>query len=78
LVDGSARAVRAVSTIDEWIDRHFVDGLVNSTARWLYAAAIWLRTWQTGSQRQYVMQIAVGLVGLFVLISLYYSYVSGN
>lgn len=78
LVDGSARAMRAVSTVDDWIDRLFVDGLVNATARWLYAAALWLRTLQTGSLRQYVMQIAVGLVGLFVLISLYYSYVSGN
>ncbi len=78
LADNSARAVCAVSNVDDWIDRWFVDGLVNSTAKWVYAAALWLRTLQTGSLRQYVMQIVVGLVGLFVLISLYWSYVSGN
>ena len=47
-------------------------------ARWTYALGLRLRTIQTGNIRQYVMWIAVGTVGLFVLMSLYWNYVSGR
>ncbi len=68
LADNTARAAKAVSTFDDWIDRLLVDGLVNSTARWTYGLGLRLRAMQTGSLRQYVMYIVVGTVGLFVLI----------
>ena len=74
VADNLARAVVAISRLDDWIDRVFVDGLVNQTARWTYAVALKLRTVQTGNLRQYVMMLVVGVVGLFVLISLYWSY----
>jgi NADH:ubiquinone oxidoreductase subunit 5 (subunit L)/multisubunit Na+/H+ antiporter MnhA subunit len=71
LADNSARAVAAVARLDDWIDRIFIDTPVNLTARWTYALGLRLRAIQTGSIRQYVMWIAAGLVGLFVLFSLY-------
>ena len=77
LADGSARCVRAFSDFDDWIDRLFVDGLVNGMARWLHGLGLWLRKVQTGSLRWYVVQIAVGTVALFVLLSLYWSYARG-
>lgn len=74
LADNSARLMQAVARLDNWIDRTFVDGAVDLTARWTYAVGLKLRTVQTGSLRQYVMFLAVGLVALFVLISLYWNY----
>ncbi len=71
LADNSARAVEAVSRLDDWIDRIFIDTPVNLTARWTYALGLRLRAIQSGSIRQYVMWIAAGLVGLFVLLSLW-------
>jgi NADH-quinone oxidoreductase subunit L len=74
LADGSARAVEAVARLDDWIDRVFVDALVNLLARWTYALGLKLRAIQTGNIRQYVMWVAVGTVALFVLMSLYWNY----
>ncbi len=71
LADNSARAIEAVSRLDDWIDRIFIDTPVNLTARWTYALGLRLRAIQSGSIRQYVLWIAAGLVGLFVLLSLY-------
>ncbi|NLY01611.1 MAG: NADH-quinone oxidoreductase subunit L [Rhodopirellula sp.] len=73
-IDGLARAARMVSGLDDWIDRWLVDGLVNRLAAWFYDAGLWLRRFQTGNLRQYVMFIVVGTVGLFVLVSLYWNY----
>jgi NADH-quinone oxidoreductase subunit L len=77
LVDNSARAVQSVARLDDWIDRVFVDSAVNLAAQWTYALGMRLRTVQTGSIRQYVLWIAVGTVGLFVLMSLYWNYAIG-
>ncbi len=74
LADNSARAVAAVARLDDWIDRIFVDNTVNLLARWTYATGVWLRRLQTGNIRQYVMWLGAGLVGLFVLMSLYWNY----
>jgi NADH-quinone oxidoreductase subunit L len=71
LTDNLARAVEAISRVDDWIDRVFIDTPVNVTARWTYALGLRLRAIQTGNIRQYVMWIAAGLVGLFILMSLY-------
>ncbi|MEN6405874.1 MAG: NADH-quinone oxidoreductase subunit L [Thermoguttaceae bacterium] len=73
LVDGSARLVHGVAILDDWIDRLLVDSLVNALARRTYALGIRLRAIQTGSIRQYVVWIAVGVVGLFVLMSFYWN-----
>lgn len=74
LADNSARAVAALARLDDWIDRLFVDALVNLTARWTHALGLRLRVIQTGNIRQYVMFIVAGTVGLFVLVNLYWNY----
>jgi NADH:ubiquinone oxidoreductase subunit 5 (subunit L)/multisubunit Na+/H+ antiporter MnhA subunit len=73
LADGLAHWTTLISSVDNWIDCVFVDGLVNLIARWSYRAGISLRALQTGNLRQYVMFIAVGTVALFVLVSLYWN-----
>ena len=42
-----------------------VDGLVNLTARAVYVVGDWSRAIQTGRLRNYLMFLAVALVGLF-------------
>ncbi len=73
-VDGLAWLVGVVARLDEWIDRIFVDGLVDGLARVTYAAGLRLRAVQSGNLRQYVMWIAVGTVALFLLISFYWNW----
>ncbi|HZZ73228.1 MAG TPA: NADH-quinone oxidoreductase subunit L [Pirellulales bacterium] len=74
IINGLAWLVRRVSVIDDWIDRTFVDGLVNLCARWTFSAGMSLRNVQTGKLRQYVMFIAIGTVALFILVSFFWSY----
>ena len=73
-VDGLAWLAGIVARLDEWIDRIFVDGLVNGLARVTYAAGLRLRAVQSGNLRQYVLWIAVGTVALFLLISFYWNW----
>jgi NADH-quinone oxidoreductase subunit L len=77
-IDGLAHAlagsVRLLSMLDDLIDRWFVDGAVNLTARATYSAGLRLREVQSGRIRQYVMWVAVGTVGLFVLVMFLWSY----
>jgi proton-translocating NADH-quinone oxidoreductase chain L len=74
LVDGLVWLVGIVARLDEWIDRFFVDGLVNGLARVTHAAGLHLRGVQSGNLRQYVMWLAVGTVALFLLISIYWNW----
>jgi NADH-quinone oxidoreductase subunit L len=74
LADGLARLTAAVARLDDWFDRLFVDNAVNLVAAWTYGFGLRLRRVQTGNLRQYVMWLAVGAVGLFVLVSLYWNY----
>jgi NADH-quinone oxidoreductase subunit L len=74
VADGSARLVAAVARLDDWIDRLFVDGLIERIARGTHALGLRLRAVQSGNLRQYVMLLAVGTVALFVLVSLYYNW----
>jgi NADH-quinone oxidoreductase subunit L len=73
LADGSARAVERIAQLDDWIDRVFVDRFVNYLAWWTCALGLRLRGLESGNVRQYVLWIAAGTVGLFVLISLYWN-----
>ena len=63
----ASRLVAGVAQLDDWIDRLFVDGLVNLTARWTYAVGLRLRAVQTGNVRQYVMLHRLGDGGVVYL-----------
>jgi NADH-quinone oxidoreductase subunit L len=70
LADNLARSVQLFSVIfDDWIDRTFVDGVVNGIAAWTYGAGLRLRAVQSGRLRQYVLAVAIGTVALFVIVS---------
>ncbi len=74
LAHALAGAVRLLSRFDDAIDRLLVDGAVNATANITYAAGLRLREIQTGRIRQYVMWVAAGTAGLFVLAMFLWSY----
>jgi proton-translocating NADH-quinone oxidoreductase chain L len=65
LVDGSATATALLSRLDGVFDVIAVDSLVNLTGKAVYAAGDWSRSIQTGRLRNYLMVLAIGLVGLF-------------
>ncbi|REJ68663.1 MAG: NADH-quinone oxidoreductase subunit L [Planctomycetota bacterium] len=68
LIDNLAAGTRWFCVgFDTWIDRLFVDGLVNWTARKIYAIGLAFRAVQTGNLRQYIVLIVVGTVALFIL-----------
>ncbi len=71
LVDGSARTTTLLSKLDGVFDVIAVDSLVNLTGKAVYAAGDWSRSIQTGRLRNYLMFLALGLVGLFAGVFLW-------
>jgi proton-translocating NADH-quinone oxidoreductase chain L len=65
LVDGSAAATALLSRLDGAFDVIAVDSLVNFTGKAVYTAGGWSRSIQTGRLRNYLLFLAVALVGLF-------------
>jgi NADH-quinone oxidoreductase subunit L len=70
LVDSLARGVRKLAIFWERLaDQTIVDGSVNYFAKCAYGLGSSLRRLQTGSLRNYVLFIVVGMLALFVLAS---------
>lgn len=67
IANGLATVSIKIAGWDRQFDETFVDGLVNWLAKVTYGTGSVLRHVQTGNLRQYVMFIAIGLVGLFGL-----------
>ncbi len=65
LVNGSAATMKLLSRFEGAFDMIAVDRLVNLTAQAVYVVGDWGRSIQTGRLRNYLMFLAVGLVGLF-------------
>jgi NADH-quinone oxidoreductase subunit L len=73
LIDGSARVTRWFAAAWDWlVDRKAVDGTANGLAAVTYSLGLWLRTFQTGRIRQYVMFVAIGAIAIFVAISFFW------
>ena len=66
VVNGSAHLTVLMSKLQGVFDNVAVDALVNLIARVVYGFGDWSRGLQTGRIRNYVMFLAVALVGLFV------------
>jgi NADH:ubiquinone oxidoreductase subunit 5 (subunit L)/multisubunit Na+/H+ antiporter MnhA subunit len=64
LVDGSAACTALLSRLEGVFDMIAVDRLVNLTGKAVYVAGDWSRSIQTGRLRNYLMFLAVALVGL--------------
>jgi len=58
--------VLAGSRVIGWIDRYFVDGVVNVVAAWVVAGGDGLRRVQTGRAQDYVYGVALGVIALVV------------
>lgn len=69
LIDGTARATVRLAKFDGKFDLGVIDGLVNLTAKVVYAVGDWLRGAQTGLIRNYVLFMAVAAVGIIALLS---------
>jgi NADH-quinone oxidoreductase subunit L len=68
-IDNTARVTVWFTRLwDLIVDRSFVDGSINTVARWTYSLGDGLREVQTGKLRQYVLFIVVATVAIFVLL----------
>ena len=56
----------AFATAVGWVDRYFVDGVLNAVSAWTVAAGDNLRTIQTGRAQDYVYGVAVGVLALII------------
>ena len=54
------------STAVGWVDRYFVDGVLNAVSAWTVEAGDNLRTIQTGRAQDYVYGVAVGVLALLI------------
>jgi NADH-quinone oxidoreductase subunit L len=68
IANNSARAAVELARLDNLIDQTFVDGTINGIASSTHALGLWLRGFQTGKLRQYVMRISLGTVIVFLII----------
>jgi NADH:ubiquinone oxidoreductase subunit 5 (subunit L)/multisubunit Na+/H+ antiporter MnhA subunit len=64
-VNGSAAVTAQLSRFEGLFDKIAVDRLVNKTAEAVYVIGDWSRSIQTGRLRNYLMFLALMLVGLF-------------
>jgi NADH-quinone oxidoreductase subunit L len=82
VIDGLLhRLARLTLTIARWdgrFDRYLVDGLVNATARAVRGAGFALRRLQTGSLRNYVLFLVLGVLSLFAVVSYFVSRVAAG
>ena len=57
-----------VSSLVGWIDRYFVDGILNVLSAWTLSAGSAIRRIQSGRAQDYVYGIALGVLLLMVWI----------
>jgi NADH-quinone oxidoreductase subunit L len=69
LVNNIARATTKMSRWDGIFDAAIVDGLVNLTGDIIYACGSWLRRFQTGYIRSYVLFLVLAAVAIFFALS---------
>jgi len=71
LIDSTAKWTARFATFTERLgDRTLIDGFVDWFAGWLYRVGLSLRGLQTGSLRQYVLFLVVGVIAVFLISSL--------
>jgi NADH-quinone oxidoreductase subunit L len=69
LINGTGRATVRTSRDSGRFDLGIVDGLVNLMAKVVYGVGNWLRVFQTGLIRNYVLYLALAAVGIFAVVS---------
>jgi NADH-quinone oxidoreductase subunit L len=69
VVDGSARATVRVSRDSGRFDLGIIDGLANLIANVSYGIGAWLRNFQTGYIRSYVLFLVLAAIGIWAILS---------
>ncbi len=69
VIDSTARGTVRLSDGGGRFDLGIIDGLVNLTANVFYGIGNWLRVFQTGLIRNYVLFLALAAVGIFAVLS---------
>jgi NADH-quinone oxidoreductase subunit L len=67
-IDGLGRRTIKLSWVSGQTDKGVVDGLVNLIARVGYAIGAWLRTFQTGYLRSYILFLVLAAVGIWLVL----------
>jgi NADH-quinone oxidoreductase subunit L len=74
MIDGFVHRLSRVNLLfsgwSGWFDRWIVDGLVNVVGNIWYGVGNWLRTFQTGYLRSYVLFLALASIGIWAVLSL--------
>src|SRR5262249_44766850 len=78
IIDNTARLVVWISKLDGKIDNGVVDGLVNVTANAIYYVGNRLRRVQTGYIRNYILFLVLAAIGIFALLSYFWSLASAG
>jgi NADH-quinone oxidoreductase subunit L len=78
IIDNTARSVVWLSKLDGKIDNGIVDGFVNVTANAIYFIGNRLRRVQTGYIRNYILFLVLAAIGIFALLSYYWSLASAG
>ncbi len=74
LIDSIAVWTTRFARFWAWLaDKMTIDALVDGVAHWTYRVGLSLRAVQTGSLRQYVLFLAIGVIAVFLIISFFWS-----
>ncbi|HWR21309.1 MAG TPA: NADH-quinone oxidoreductase subunit L, partial [Verrucomicrobiae bacterium] len=65
-VNGSGWLTMRLSVISAWNDLKIVDGLVNAIADLIQGGSVTLRRLQTGAIQNYILAMALGILGMVV------------
>src|SRR5262249_17977288 len=71
VLHGTANAGVWTSRLGGLMDLRIVDGLANLIATVAYAIGAWLRTWQTGYLRSYILFLALAAIGIFAVLAFF-------
>jgi NADH:ubiquinone oxidoreductase subunit 5 (subunit L)/multisubunit Na+/H+ antiporter MnhA subunit len=73
VIDGLVHLIARVGVFSAWLsgqfDRYVVDGLANLLANVCYGVGSWLRGFQTGYLRSYVLFLVIAAVSIWVILS---------
>ena len=65
---GISKTIVPMAKFSAWFDANVIDGIVKLVERTSIQGSHWIRSYTTGSTRDYILMAAVGALSIFVLI----------
>ena len=65
---GISKTIAPMARFSAWFDANVIDGIVKLVERTSIQGSHWIRTYTTGSTRDYILMAAVGTLSIFILI----------